>query len=217
MTREQPSRSTPARGGLYKRFFAWLVAKLDDHYGEEVDERKRRLFRDVEGTVVEIGAGAGANLPFFPPGVHVVAIEPNPYMHPYLQKDAERLGVDVEIRTAGAEGMDVGDESADFVVCTLVLCSVDDIGEVLREVLRVLKPGGRFIFVEHVAAPAATRLRSWQRRLRPLWIRIGDGCCPDRETWKSIEAAGFSDLELEHFDSRAIPLVRPHIAGVATK
>lgn len=205
------------QSGLYKRFFAWLVAKLDEHYGEEVDDRKRCLLADLHGTVVEIGAGAGANLPFYPDGIGLVAFEPNPYMHPYLRDDADRLGIEIEIRSATAEGMDVEDESADFVVCTLVLCSVDQVAAVLREVLRVLKPGGRLIFLEHVAAPAGTRRRRWQRRLRPLWKRIGDGCRPDRETWKTLEEAGFSDLEIEHFESRTIPIVRPHIAGVATK
>ena len=123
----------------------------------------------------------------------------------------------MELRPGTAENMHVESDSADFVVSTLVLCSVNDAAAALREILRVLKPGGRFVFVEHVAAPKGSRLRRWQRRLKGLWRRIGDGCEPDRETWKVIEAAGFAEVECEHFDSPGIPLVRPHIAGTATR
>ena len=206
-----------ARSGSYKRFFAWLLSHLQDHYGEAIDARKRQLLGELAGTVVEVGVGAGANFSFYGPGVELIAVEPNLHMYPYLRREAEKHHLNFELRGGTAESMDVESNSADFVVSTLVLCSVDDAAAALREVLRVLKPGGRFVFVEHVAAPMGSRLRRWQRRLKGLWRRIGDGCELDRETWNVIETAGFTEVECEHFDSPGMPLVRPHIAGTATR
>ena len=80
----------------------------------------------------------------------------------------------------------------------------------------MLKPGGRFAFLEHVAAPRGTRLRTAQNMVRPAWQFIADGCQPNRETWQALESAGFAHLSLERFPVAA-PFVSPHIAGMATK
>ena len=145
-----------------------------------------------------------------------MGVEPNPYMVPYLRQSAEQAGLHIEIRSGTAERLPAADQSIDAVVATLVLCSVSDPKQVLREVLRVLKPGGRFLFIEHVAAPQGTRLRTAQRWLRPLWTRIADGCHPDRETGALIEQAGFAEVRFEKF---RLPLgpVGPQIAGCARK
>ena len=207
----------PPRTGLYKRFFAWLMSKLQRHYGEQVNGRKRELLGALHGTVVEIGAGAGANFEFYPPQVRLLLIEPNDHMRPYLREMAWRHDTLFEICAGTAERLEVADASADFVVSTLVLCSVDDPQAALREVVRVLKPGGRFIFLEHVAAPHGTRMRRWQRRLRGIWRCIGDGCTLDRETWRTIEGAGFARCDIEHFEADNVAIAKPHIAGTATK
>src|SRR6185437_14133374 len=94
--------------------------------------------------------------------------------------------------------------------------AVPDLRSALAEILRVLKPGGRFVFIEHVAAAPSTRLRRWQRRLRPWFHFFADGCHPDRETSRAIESAGFAEVSVEHFDG-PVPIVRLHIAGVAIK
>ena len=107
-------------------------------------------------------------------------------------------------------------DSVDFAVSFLVLCSVDDVAGTLREVRRVLRPGGRFVFIEHVAAPKGTWLRRLQRVVRPLWQRITDGCRPNRETWTHLEEAGFSQLEIEHFRV-PVPVVGPHLSGTAIR
>ena len=202
---------------LYKRFFAWSLSKLQRCYGDEIDRRKKELLGALHGTVVEIGPGAGANLGFYPDHVSLVLVEPNPYMRPYFEEMARQHDVSFEICGGTAEDLDLSDASADFVVSTLVLCSVDDPEAALQEVLRVLKPGGRFIFVEHVAAPHGTTTRKWQGRLRGFWRRICDGCTLDRETWIVIEEAGFATCEIEHFEAEDAPLVKPHIAGIGMK
>jgi len=208
----------PPRKGAYKRFFAWLLSRLQSRYGAEIDRRKRGLLTGLHGTVVEIGAGAGANLGLYPATVDLLLlIEPNAHLRPYLEREAARHGRNIEVRGGTAEHMDVADEAADFVVSTLVLCSVDDLRATLAEVLRVLKPGGRFVFVEHVAAPRGTPLRRWQGRLRRFWRLIGDGCTLDRETWDCIEQAGFGSHHIEHFEADNLAIVRPHIAGTADK
>jgi len=81
----------------------------------------------------------------------------------------------------------------------------------------VLKPGGRYVFIEHVAAPQGSRLRRTQNRIQPLWSLIGDGCHPNRETWESIQRAGFAHVELEHYQYSGGGPVAPHIAGMAIK
>ena len=180
---------------------------------------RRRLLADLHGTVVEIGPGSGPNLAYLPvaPDLHWIGIEPNPYMHPYLRAAANRLGLaQPDLRTGSAEHTDVPAESAETVICTYVLCSVTDQQAVLREVLRVLKPGGRFIFIEHVAESHGTRLRTMQNVISPLWQFVGDGCHPNRETWHAFETAGFAHLNYERF-SVPIPIVGPHIAGIAVK
>ena len=125
-------------------------------------------------------------------------------------------GVAFELRDGNAERLPVRDASADAVIATLVLCSVAEVGAALREIRRVLKPGGRFVFIEHVAAPAATWRRRLQRWVRPLWRVIADGCHPDRDTLSAIRAAGFARVEVEQFQAPA-GLVAPHIAGIAVQ
>jgi ubiquinone/menaquinone biosynthesis C-methylase UbiE len=177
---------------------------------------KSRLFSALFGTVLEIGPGAGANLQHLPTGIKWIGAEPNPFMERHLAKEAERLGFDVELRTGSAENLPVEDASVDFVISTLVLCSVVDQDRALEEALRVLKPGGKFVFIEHVAARRGTWLRFIQTLVKPLWCRMGDGCQPDRETATALMQAGFARLEIEEF-AAPVPVVRPHIVGIAAK
>ena len=144
-----------------------------------------------------------------------IGVEPNPFFHDRLRARGERLRIDVDVRAATAEALPAADHSVDAVVASLVLCSVRDPEATLREVRRVLRPGGRFVFVEHVAARARHR-RSASRSapLRPIWRALSDGCHPDRDTGRLIEAAGFADVDLRQF-RLPVPIMGPHIAGVA--
>lgn len=204
------------QGTLQQRLFAWALARFHGKYEAVVAARKPDLFAGLSGTVVEIGPGAGVNLPYYPRGIQWIGVEPNPFMDRYLRRQATELGMEIEVRRGSAEHLPMADASVDAVVSTLVLCSVSDPQAVLREVLRVLKPGGRFTFIEHVGAPRETRLRRWQQRVKPFWRRLADGCEPDRETWVALEQAGFGNLSYERFNVLA-PIISPQIIGVAIK
>lgn len=213
-------RSSPAHGecrsGWYKRFFAAVMARGSVAYEPAVADRKRALLGELRGDVVEIGPGTGPNLVYYASGVRWIGVEPNPHMHRYVRAAAAQRGIAVELQLGSAERLPVADASVDAVVSTLVLCSVRDLDGVLAEVMRVLRPGGRFVFFEHVAAPVGTRQRRVQQVVRPFWQVIADGCQTDRETWLAIERAGFAEVQIEHFQM-PVGLVGPHIAGVAIR
>lgn len=205
------------RSGLRQRVFAWMHAQeIGGDYDALVEPYKRKLLSGLSGTVLEIGAGTGENFPYYARGIHWIGIEPNVFMHPNLLKTAEQYGITGTLRAGLAERLDADDASVDAVVSTLVMCSVSDQTTVLREILRVLKPGGRFVFIEHVAAPK--RSGEWwaQKITKPLWRAAADGCEPDRDTASAVERAGFSRVEIERFNA-PLAIASPHIAGVAVK
>ncbi len=206
------------RRGLSARWFAWLLSHGEGFDREMYGAWKRDLLGPLTGTVVEVGPGGGVNLPYYDADVQWIGVEPNVHFHPRLRKKAAELGLDADVRSGLAERIDLPNASADAVVSTLVLCSVNDLDAALAEIRRVLKPGGVFVFIEHVAAPEASRLCRLQRAIKPLWGVIADGCRPDRETGRRIEAAGFEDVQIERFEAEMpLPVVRPHIAGTARK
>ena len=213
----------PMLAGRRARLRCWewaqalIQARLNGRYELRVAGKKQALFAGIHGDVLEIGPGTGVNLVYLPVGVRWIGIEPNTFMHGYLRELGLKLGLDIDIRVGTAEQLPVPDNSVDAVISTQVLCSVTDPARVLQEIQRVLKPGGRFLFVEHVAAAPGTTLRRWQRLARPVSALIGDGCHPDRETWNDIEQAGFALIQLEHFEIESAVLSKPHIAGVAIK
>jgi len=202
----------------YQRFFAWAMATAAQDYEKKMADRKQHLFANLEGEVLELGPGAGPNLPYMSSQNDWLGLEPNPYMHTYLQQKANELGLKIEVQTATLANASIPGNSKDVVLCTLVLCSVPNLEATIQEILRVLKPGGQFLFIEHVVAPTGSLLRRVQTGLCPLWQVIGDGCRLDRETGKVIEASGFASVAYETFDAPVpIALVKPHIMGVAVK
>jgi ubiquinone/menaquinone biosynthesis C-methylase UbiE len=185
-----------------------------DHY---LAGRKSSLFSDLSGTVLEIGPGAGTNLRYLAAtNIRWIGVEPNPYMRQYLADEACRLQMEIHLCSGTAEELPLESSAVDFAISTLVLCSVVDQRNALCEILRVLKPGGKFLFIEHVAVPTGTLLRHVQTAVKPVWRRMGDGCTPDRKTRAALENAGFARLEIEEF-SASLPIVRPHLAGYALK
>jgi len=201
---------------IRKRLFAWLLDRCGGGHERQLAGRKRDLLGSLSGQVVEIGPGTGVNLGYYRADVRWLGVEPNPYMDGYLARAAERAGLAIEIRRGVAERLPLADETVDAVVATLVLCSVADPAAALAEARRVLRPGGRFVFLEHVAAPAGTSARRRQELIQPLWSFCADGCHPDRDSESLIRRAGFAEVEVERFDL-GMPVVGPHIAGVAIR
>ena len=179
-------------------------------------ERRRLLLAGARGRVLEIGGGTGANLAHYPSEVsEVVVTEPEEPMARRLEAKLGGARVPARVVRAPAERLPFGDGEFDVAVSTLVLCTVRDPARALAEVHRVLRSGGRLLFLEHVRAPDPGLAR-WQDRLHPLWVRVGHGCHCNRPTLDLIER---SPLEIERVERgemrKAAPFVRPLITGSA--
>ncbi len=197
----------------------WLFAAGYDTLDRTVQRRVRPYRRKTAGRawgdVLEIGAGTGSNLSFYSSGVRITAVEPNPHMARRLRRKARVLAKDVTIVADVGERLPFADRSFDCVVSTLVLCMVDDLARVVEEARRVLKPGGEFLFYEHVASTNGPKL--WlQERLNPLWRFATTGCNLNRNIGGAIRSAGFKELEVEDFElSLGLPITLPNIVGRA--
>ncbi|XP_018528966.1 putative methyltransferase-like protein 7A [Lates calcarifer] len=213
---------------IYKRVFPFCVYRISITYNKKMHDKKKELFRslpefnkpDGQLTLLEIGCGSGTNFEFYPPGCRVICTDPNPHFQKYLNKsmgENDHLKYDRFMVASGEDMRSVEDESVDVVVCTLVLCSVKDIPQTLREVHRILRPGGAFFFIEHVVADTSTWSYFFQHVFQPAWYYFGDGCEITRETWKHVETAGFSELKLRHVEAPLLFLIKPHITGYAVK
>jgi SAM-dependent methyltransferase len=179
---------------------------------------RRDLLGRARGRTVELGAGTGLNLRHYPDDLdELILTEPDPAMRARLARRRRRGRPRARVLDASAERLPFADETVDTVVSTLVLCTVEAPDLALREIGRVLRPGGRLLFLEHVRSESA-RLAYWQDRLAGAWRRFAEGCHCNRATDELIRACG---LELGHVQEaswRAVPpIVRPLITGVATK
>ncbi len=199
----------------------WLMSRIYDRFLEGAEEAglrewRRALLGEARGDVLELGAGTGGNLSLYPTGIRrLVLSEPDRHMRAMLlRKLASRPGV--EVLDAPAESLPLPARSFDTVVATLVLCSVEDPGRTLSEIHRVLRPGGTFLFLEHVAAPTGTWSRRAQGVLEPVWRRIAGNCHLTRETGPLLEAAGFALAPLtEELLPGSSTLLGRSIRGVA--
>lgn len=207
-------RSNAVRGPVNAAFFTVLDRYLD----RLLRPHKRRVFADLPGQVLELGSGVGANFRYLRSGTRVIAVEPNVAMHRGLRRTAERHGVDLDLRGIAGESLDVEDGTADAVLSSLVLCTVEDPDRVVAEVLRVLRPGGRYVFVEHVRAPTGTPLRRLQGAVRRPWAWFFEGCSCERDLRSTIERAGFGRTDIESYRLRTpfLPF-NTQIAGTAVK
>jgi len=165
--------------------------------------------------VLEVGGGTGANLPFYGPDVESLTItEPEPSMLQRLERRVREQSPDTKVLRAPAEDLPFEDNMFDVAVSTLVLCGVDDQPRAVREIRRVLRPGGRFLFLEHVRAddPSVAKKQDKMNRINRAVV-----CCDcNRPTLNTIEAAGFEVTALEHTELPKAPsFVRPTIIGAA--
>jgi SAM-dependent methyltransferase len=179
-------------------------------------DRRRELLREASGRCLEIGAGTGLNLELWPASIEsLVLSEPDPHMAAQLRKRVARSGRSAQVVQAPGEKLPFDDLSFDTVALTLVLCTAPDPDAVLREVRRVLRAGGRLLFVEHVRADDP-KLARWQDRLHGPWYALGYGCNCNRATLTTIQASGLEVERVEHGEMpKAPPIVRPMIWGVA--
>lgn len=180
--------------------------------------RKQRVFADLPDQIVELGSGVGANFRYLRPGTQVIAVEPNPAMHPRLLARAARHDIKLELHDVVGEQLDLPDASTDMVVSSLVLCTVRNPARVLAEVQRVLRPGGRYAFAEYVSAKDRPILRRIQRLVRRPWAWTFEGCSCERDLAQVIGSAGFASVDLEEYriHSPILPF-NTHVAGIATK
>ena len=197
----------------------WAFAAAYDLLNSAVEGRvipyRNQTAGQAWGDVLEIGGGTGANLPFYPVDARITLVEPNPHMARRLRRKASKLGRDVTIVSGVGECLSFDDASFDSVVTTLVLCMVSDLRQVVEEARRVLRPGGSFLFYEHVVSENPRR-RWVQDRANPCWRFLTTGCNLNRDISAAIHAAGFRQVELTRFNlSVGLPATLPNIVGLA--
>jgi ubiquinone/menaquinone biosynthesis C-methylase UbiE len=201
------------------RGFTALYDKLMESTEEEgLRDMRRETLSSASGRTIDLGAGTGANLGLYPDSVtELVLAEPDPHMLRKLRPKAEEAGVEAEIVQARAEDVPFEDSSFDTAVFTLVLCTVPDPAAALAEAARILKPGGRLLFVEHVRSEDSGLAR-WQDRLERPWHFFGDGCHCNRDTVATVEAAPFAVEGVEKTElPKSPPIVRPLVMGSAVR
>jgi ubiquinone/menaquinone biosynthesis C-methylase UbiE len=207
-------------GAIYNATWGRAFAALYDLGLKATEENglrdvRREVLSQASGRTVDLGAGTGVNLELYPETVsELVMVEPDPHMIKQLRAKAAGRG-GVEILEASAQELPFADDSFDTAVFTLVLCTVPEPELALREAARVLKPGGKLLFIEHVRAEEAG-LAGWQDRLEKPWRFLADGCHCNRDTVAMIEA---SPLKLQRVESGELPktppIVRPLVSGTA--
>ncbi len=185
--------------------------------GRELNSYRQALLKSVAGDVLEIGFGTGLNLPYYGDVVTTLtAIDSNAGMTKISTPRIQATPIQITLQTASAEALPMAAEQFDAVVCTWTLCSICNVQQALAEVHRVLKPGGRFLFIEHGLSPEHGVGR-WQRRITPLQRRIADGCHLDRPMARLI-ASVFGQVEWDEFYATNLPKVIGYFyKGVATK
>jgi SAM-dependent methyltransferase len=207
-------------GALYDATWGRAFAALYDRGLKATEEgglrqMRRELLSQASGRTIDLGAGTGVNLDLYPKAVsELVMAEPDPHMLKQLRAKAGGRG-GVEISAASAQDLPFADDSFDTAVFTLVLCTVPDPAAALREAARVLKPGGKMLFIEHVRGE--TGLAGWQDRLERPWRFLADGCHCNRDTVALIETSPFELGRVEHGRlPKAPPIVSPLVRGSAT-
>ena len=200
-----------------------IFAAMYDHMSAATEEAGLRAHRAAllaraNGDVLEIGGGTGANLSFYGEDVLALTItEPEKPMARRLQRHIQDRRPDAMFLRAPAEDLPFEDASFDTVVSTLVLCTVDDQPRALRELRRVLRPGGRLLFIEHIRSDEP-ELARMQDRMLPIITRVAQGCHCNRPTLDGIRGAGFEVTRLEHDTLKHVPrFVSPLVVGVAER
>lgn len=178
---------------------------------------RQEILANVKGEVLEIGFGTGLNLPYYPDGVRkIVTVEPNKGVHKLAQKRIQESSIAVESKLIKCEHLPMPDNTFDSVVSTFTLCSIANVEQALKEIYRVLKPGGQFFFVEH-GLSNEPNVQIWQNRLTPLQKTIADGCHLNRKIGQLVENQ-FDRVNLEELYVNNLPKTIAYLyKGTATK
>ena len=188
---------------------------------ELFDKMLHTLPEGPERVVVELGMGSFPNAPFYRTArspLDIIGVDPNDSMEAYAKKNAKELvatGFSVRVVHGVGEALPLSSGSADAVVCTLTLCSVPQPERALAEIRRVLRPGGQFLFLEHVLSETDQRMATLQRALSPAQVERADGCHLDRRTLETIRAAGFRTVDAKYFELDNFLYLNPTVAGIA--
>ncbi|XP_006302462.2 methyltransferase-like protein 7B [Capsella rubella] len=213
----------PPKPDWYFELYGWFRSSGMERYEKEIAGYKKKLFSQVGNAekVLEIGIGAGPNIKYYNslPNVSILGVDPNPKMESYARKAAIEAGLkseDFKFIHGVAECIPLEDASVDAVVTSLVMCSVTDVTQTLNEIKRILKPGGRYLFVEHVAAEDGSFLRMVQNVLDPVQQVVADGCHLTRPTGESLLKAEFpGGVDINKASLTSFFHLSPHIYGVA--
>lgn len=197
---------------IFPRLCDWVMSD------PRMAKLRSEVLADVDGEVLEIGFGTGLNLAHYPTHIKgITTADPNPGMSTLARRRIAESGIAVDQRAAGGEELPFEGRHFDCVVSSWTLCSIPEAGRAIGEVYRVLRPGGRFVFLEH-GLGIEPRVQRWQRRLNPIQRRLGDGCRLDLDVPAVVASQPFSDIRVDRFQMEGVP--RTHgtmYRGVAVK
>jgi ubiquinone/menaquinone biosynthesis C-methylase UbiE len=197
---------------IFPRFYDCLMDK------QFWAKYRQEQLASVDGEILEIGVGTGLNLPHYPDHVHrIVTVDPNPGMNKKLQRRIDQSGIEVDKRVLGSEELPFNDGAFDCVVSTITLCSIPAVKQAMAELFRVLKPGGRILFLEHGISPD-TKVAKWQRRLNGFQRLFADGCTLTLDVPELLSTQSFSSVEIDNFYMEETPKTHGYMfRGMATK
>ncbi len=174
---------------------------------KKIDFWRRELLAGVKGDILEIGIGTGLNIAQYPHYVKkIVTVEPNTAMHHKALKRAQEKSIFLEVHTLSGDCLPFPDQSFDTVVSTFTLCTIMGVEKVLEEIARVLKPGGRFLFLEH-GLSSDPQIQKWQNRLNGFQNIVGDGCHLNRNIENIIRHSPLAIKEIEQFEYSKYPRI----------
>jgi len=175
-----------------------------------INYQRQKVVPLAGGIILEVGIGSGLNIPFYDRAKveKLIGLDPSPELNAMAQKMADQHDLEVEFLLSGAENIPLPDDHVDTVLVTYTMCTIPDALSANKEMLRVLKPGGRMIFCEHGLAPDA-KVSKWQSRIDPFWGKIAGGCHLNRDIPELIRSSGF---QIQTMDEMYLPST-PKFAG----
>lgn len=202
---------------MYKRIFAWRINHANDRLDPQIVVFKKKYLSKVQGETLEVGIGSGGNIKHYPKNISLFGIDTNIHVFPYTTRSAQKARLKkIRLKNADVEALPFDSSSFDTVVGTYILCSVAGQKKALQEIFRVLKPGGSYIFLEHIGEKKGSGNQRLQLALRQIWFIISDGCdlC-SRVDQELINVSGHK-VQMERFMVDNF-LIRSHIVGVVKK